>query len=118
MGRRWAIIRWLKPWNSHWHAVSAWEMKNTASAGSRRRIVPGASNALRGSVSGDETEAGSSHGTGLARHRPGKALALKRGRQVHFAAGKKTAKELHRNLHKAALTGRLRMMEWGSSFAG
>ncbi|WP_167391499.1 hypothetical protein [Mesorhizobium temperatum] len=68
--------------------------------------------------SGDEAEAGGGHGAGLARHGVGKALALERGRQVHFTAGKKAGKKLHDHLHSVAQTGRLRLMEWGSSLAG
>ena len=69
-------------------------------------------------ISGDETEARGSHGAGLAGHGVGKALALKRGRQVHFAAGEEACKKLHDHLQSVAQTGRLRLMEWGSSFAG
>ncbi|WP_292513335.1 hypothetical protein [Mesorhizobium sp.] len=68
--------------------------------------------------SGDEAEACSGHSTGLARHGVGKALALERGRQVHFTARKKAGKKLHDHLHSVAQTGRLRLMEWGSSLAG
>ena len=67
--------------------------------------------------SGDEAEARGSHGAGLAGHGVGKALALKRGRQVHFTAGEEAGKKLHDHLHSVAQTGRLRFMEWGSSFA-
>jgi hypothetical protein len=67
--------------------------------------------------SGDETEACGGHGAGLAGHGVGKALALERGRQVHFATGEKAGKKLHCHLHSVAQTGRLRLMEWGSSFA-
>jgi len=74
--------------------------------------------AARKSLSGDETEARRSHGAGLAGHGLGKALALERGRQVHFATGEKAGKKLHHHLHSVAQTGRLRLMEWGSSFAG
>lgn len=69
-------------------------------------------------MSGDETEAGSGHRAGLAGHGPSEALALERGRQVHFTTRKKAAKKLHRILHSVARTGRLRVMEWGSSLAG
>ena len=69
-------------------------------------------------VSGDEAEARCIHGAGLAGHGVGKALALKSGRQVHFAAGKEAGKKLHHHLLSVAQTGRLRLMEWGSSFAG
>jgi hypothetical protein len=68
--------------------------------------------------SGDEAEARSGHGAGLAGHGFGKALALERGRQVHFTAKKKAGKKLHHHLHSVAQTGRLRVMEWGSSLAG
>ncbi|MCF6112857.1 hypothetical protein [Mesorhizobium muleiense] len=68
--------------------------------------------------SGDEAEARGGHGAGLARHCVGKALALERGRQAHFTASKKAGKKLHHHLHTVAQTGRLRVMEWGSSLAG
>ncbi|UVC18769.1 hypothetical protein [Mesorhizobium onobrychidis] len=68
--------------------------------------------------SGDEAEARGGHGAGLARHSVGKALALERGGQVHFTASEKASKKLHCHLHLVAQTGRLRLMEWGSSFAG
>ncbi|WP_287113961.1 hypothetical protein [Mesorhizobium sp.] len=68
--------------------------------------------------SGDEAEACGGHGAGLAGHGVGKALALERGRQVHFSARKKAGKKLHHHLHSVAQTGRLRLMEWGSSLAG
>jgi hypothetical protein len=68
--------------------------------------------------SGDEAEARGGHGAGLAGHGVGKALALESGRQVHLAAGKEAGKKLHHHLHLVAQTGRLRFMEWGSSFAG
>jgi hypothetical protein len=67
--------------------------------------------------SGDEAKTRGGHGACLARHRVGKALALERGRQVHFTAGEKAGKKLHDHLHSVAQTGRLRLMEWGSSFA-
>ena len=35
-----------------------------------------------------------------------------------FAAGEKAGKKLHEHLHSVAQTGRLRLMEWGSSLAG
>ncbi|TIX04045.1 MAG: hypothetical protein E5V46_31840, partial [Mesorhizobium sp.] len=38
--------------------------------------------------------------------------------QVGFAAGEEAGKKLHNHLHSVAQTGRLRVMEWGSSFAG
>jgi len=68
-------------------------------------------------ISGDEAEAHRIHGAGLAGHGVGKALALESGRQVHFAAGKEAGKKLHHHLLSVAQTGRLRLMEWGSSFA-
>jgi hypothetical protein len=68
-------------------------------------------------TSGDEAEPRGSHGAGLAGHGLGQALALESGRQVHFTAGKKAGKKLHVHLHSVAQTGRLRLMEWGSSFA-
>ncbi|WP_292500239.1 hypothetical protein [Mesorhizobium sp.] len=68
--------------------------------------------------SGDETKTRGGHGAGLAGHGVGKALALERGRQVHFTASEKAGKKLHVHLHSVAQTGRLRLMEWGSSFAG
>ncbi|WP_284273710.1 hypothetical protein [Mesorhizobium huakuii] len=68
--------------------------------------------------SGDEAEASRGHRTGLAGHRVGKALTLESGGQVHFAAGKEAGKKLHHHLLSVAQTGRLRLMEWGSSFAG
>jgi hypothetical protein len=70
------------------------------------------------SISGDEAEARGCHGAGLAGHGVGKALALESGGQVHFAAGEEACKKLHDHLHSVAQTGRLRLMEWGSSFAG
>lgn len=74
--------------------------------------------ALEVGISGDEAEARRIHGAGLARHGLGKALALESGRQVHLAAGEEAGKKLHVHLHSVAQTGRLRLMEWGSSFAG
>ena len=68
-------------------------------------------------VSGNEAEAGGIHGAGLAGHGVGKTLTLESGRQVHFAAGEEAGKKLHHYLHSFAQTGRLRLMEWGSSFA-
>ncbi|WP_167514619.1 hypothetical protein [Mesorhizobium intechi] len=68
--------------------------------------------------SSDKTEARRSHRPGLAGHGFGKALALESGGQVHFAAGKEAGKKLHHHLLSVAQTGRLRLMEWGSSFAG
>jgi hypothetical protein len=79
----------------------------------RRRIQLG-----RPIVSGDEAEAGGIHGAGLAGHGVGKTLTLESGGQVHFAAGKEAGKKLHHHLLSVAQTGRLRLMEWGSSFAG
>ncbi|WP_189341530.1 hypothetical protein [Mesorhizobium sp. M2A.F.Ca.ET.042.01.1.1] len=67
-------------------------------------------------VSGNKAETSSGHGAGLAGHGLGEALTLQSGRQVHFAAGEKAGKELHHHLHLVAQTGRLRLMEWGSSF--
>ncbi|MDX8521880.1 hypothetical protein [Mesorhizobium dulcispinae] len=67
-------------------------------------------------VSGNEAEASGGHGAGLTGHGLGKALTLESGRQVHFAAGEKAGKQLHHHLHLVAQTGRLRLMEWGSSF--
>ena len=69
-------------------------------------------------ISGDEAEAGGVHGAGLARHGVGKTLTLESGGQVHFAAGEEAGKKLHDHLQSVAQTGRLRLMEWGSSFAG
>ncbi|WP_168247326.1 MULTISPECIES: hypothetical protein [unclassified Mesorhizobium] len=69
-------------------------------------------------VSSDEAEASGSHGAGLAGHGLGETLTLESGRQVHFAAGEQAGKELHHHLHLVAQTGRLRLMEWGSSLAG
>ena len=74
--------------------------------------------ALPGKMSGDEAEARRSHRASLARHGVGKALTLESGGQVHFAAGKEAGKKLHDHLQSVAQTGRLRLMEWGSSFAG
>ncbi|WP_181166752.1 hypothetical protein [Mesorhizobium sp. B2-5-4] len=68
-------------------------------------------------VSGDEAETRRSHGPGLARHGVGEALTLESGGQVHFAAGEEAGKKLHDHLQSVAQTGRLRLMEWGSSFA-
>ncbi|WP_292314929.1 hypothetical protein [Mesorhizobium sp.] len=67
-------------------------------------------------VSGNKAETSSGHGAGLAGHGLGEALTLQSGRQVHFAPGEKAGKELHHHLHLVAQTGRLRLMEWGSSF--
>ncbi|WP_181175781.1 hypothetical protein [Mesorhizobium sp. B2-3-4] len=67
--------------------------------------------------SGDEAEARGSHGAGLARHGLGKALTLESRGQVHLAAGEEAGKKLHGHLQSVAQTGRLRLMEWGSSFA-
>ncbi|MER8432647.1 hypothetical protein [Mesorhizobium caraganae] len=69
-------------------------------------------------ISGDEAKAHRVHSAGLAGHGVGKALALESGGQVHFAAGEKAGKKLHHHLLSVAQTGRLRLMEWGSSFAG
>ena len=69
-------------------------------------------------MSGDEAETRGSHGAGLAGHGVGKGLALESGSQVHFAAGEEAGKKLHDHLQSVAQTGRLRLMEWGSSFAG
>src|SRR3569623_115438 len=69
-------------------------------------------------ASGDEAETGSIHGAGLAGHGLGETRTLESGRQVHFAAGEQAGKKLHHHLHSVAQTGRLRLMEWGSSFAG
>jgi hypothetical protein len=69
-------------------------------------------------ASGDEAEAGGIHGAGLAGHGVGKALTFEGSRQVHFAAGEEAGKKLHDHLQSVAQTGRLRLMEWGSSFAG
>ncbi|CAH2408727.1 hypothetical protein MES5069_70345 [Mesorhizobium escarrei] len=55
--------------------------------------------------SGDEAEARGGHGAGLARHGVGKALALERGRQVHFTASKKAGKKLHHHLHSGCSDG-------------
>ena len=68
--------------------------------------------------SGDEAEARRSHRAGLAGQGVGEALTLESGGQVHFAAGEEAGKKLHDHLHSVAQTGRLRLMEWGSSFAG
>ncbi|WP_181183013.1 hypothetical protein [Mesorhizobium sp. B3-2-1] len=68
--------------------------------------------------SGDEAETRGSHGAGLARHGLGKALTLESRGQVHFAACEEAGKKLHDHLQSVAQTGRLRLMEWGSSFAG
>jgi len=84
------------------------EVNLEAAAGRRRAEV---------SMSSDEAEARGSHGAGLAGHGVRKALALERGRQVHFTAGEEAGKKLHCHLHSVAQTGRLRLMEWGSSFA-
>ncbi|MDX8492861.1 hypothetical protein RFN29_14880 [Mesorhizobium sp. VK22B] len=70
----------------------------------------------KAAVSGNEAEASGGHGAGLAGHGLGKTLTLESGRQVHFAAGEQAGKELHHHLHLVAQTGRLRLMEWGSSF--
>ncbi|MET3579545.1 hypothetical protein ABID19_002576 [Mesorhizobium robiniae] len=51
---------------------------------------------------GDETEARRIHGAGLAGHGVGKALALERSCQVHFATGKEAGKKLHDHLHSVA----------------
>ena len=67
--------------------------------------------------SGDEAEARRSHRAGLAGQGVGKAVTLESGGQVHFAAGEEAGKKLHDDLHSVSQTGRLRLMEWGSSFA-
>ncbi|CDX12624.1 hypothetical protein MPLB_1210005 [Mesorhizobium sp. ORS 3324] len=77
----------------------------------RRHQLPSAT-----AVSGNEAEASSGHGASLAWHGLGKTLTLEGGRQIHFAAGEKAGKQLHCHLHQVAQTGRLRLMEWGSSF--
>jgi len=94
--------------------------KNAAVAGARRRYSLEAAAGTRcpGKWSGDEAEARRSHRTSLSGHGVGKALTLEGGRQVHFAAGEEAGKKLHDHLHSVAQTGRLRLMEWGSSFAG
>ncbi|CCV14517.1 hypothetical protein [Mesorhizobium sp. STM 4661] len=96
--------------------------ENAASAKPKRRWnqlrSDGRERRLGVAISGDEAEARGSHGAGLAGHGIGKALALERGRQVHFTASEKAGKKLHDHLHSVAQTGRLRLMEWGSSFAG
>ncbi|CCV07563.1 hypothetical protein MESS2_600019 [Mesorhizobium metallidurans STM 2683] len=96
--------------------------ENAASVGPKRRgdqIRSSSTSAAYELVkSGDEAEARRIHGTGLAGHGVGKALALERGGQVHFTAGEEAGKKLHCHLHSVAQTGRLRLMEWGSSFAG
>lgn len=67
-------------------------------------------------MSGYEAEASSGNCAGLARHGLRKTLTLQSGRQVHLAAGEQASEKLHCNLHSVAKTGRLRLMEWGSSF--
>ncbi|MBE1709289.1 MULTISPECIES: hypothetical protein [Mesorhizobium] len=93
--------------------------KNAAVAGARRRysLEAAAGRRCLEKWSGHEAEARRSHRTGLAGHGVGKALTLESGRQVHFAAGKEAGKKLHHHLLSVAQTGRLRLMEWGSSFA-
>ncbi|WP_198032679.1 hypothetical protein [Mesorhizobium sp. WSM2561] len=96
------------------HAASA----NRSGAVINFEAAAAASAACELGRSGDEAEACGGHGAGLARHGVGKALALERGRQAHFTASKKAGKKLHHHLHSVAQTGRLRVMEWGSSLAG
>ena len=88
-------------------------------AGARRRysLKAAAGKRCLGESSGDEAEARRSHRAGLAGHGVGEALTLESGGQVHFAAGKEAGKKLHHHLLSVAQTGRLRLMEWGSSFA-
>jgi hypothetical protein len=120
MGNRHAAM------SGKWHelfkarAKCAKTNKNAALAGARRRCSFKAAAGWRclEKWSGDETEARRSHGAGLAGHGVGKALTLESGGQVHFAAGEEACKKLHHYLHSVARTGRLRLMEWGSSFAG
>jgi hypothetical protein len=94
--------------------------KNAALAGAGRRysLKQRQGGAAWEKSSGDEAEARRSHGASLAGHGVGKALTLESGRQVHFAAGEEAGKKLHDHLQSVAQTGRLRLMEWGSSFAG
>ncbi|MEW6633769.1 MAG: hypothetical protein AB1440_23095 [Pseudomonadota bacterium] len=66
----------------------------------RRRIQFGAP-----VISGDKAKAGGGHGAGLAGHGLGKALTLQSGGQVHFAAGEKAGKQLHRHLHLGCSDG-------------
>lgn len=65
-----------------------------------------------------EAKASRGDGSSLARHAAGELLALQSGGQVHLAAGEKAGEKLHHNLQSVAKTGRLRFMEWGSSFVG
>ncbi|WP_168247759.1 MULTISPECIES: hypothetical protein [unclassified Mesorhizobium] len=60
---------------------------------------------LEKAASGNETEAGGSHGAGLAGHGLGEALTLEGGRQVHFAAREQAGKELHCHLHLGCSDG-------------
>jgi hypothetical protein len=78
--------------------------KNAASAGAGRRysLKAAAGRRCLEKCSGDEAEARRSHGAGLAGHCVGKALALKGGGQVHFAAGEEAGKKLHVKLHSVA----------------
>ena len=125
MGRKWAIGVRRCPGKQQ-QLFDGWA--NCAKAKQKRRL--GWSQAAlqswkqrQGSAaleksSGDEAEARRSHRAGLAGHGVGEALTLESGGQVHFAAGKEAGKKLHDHLHSVAQTGRLRFMEWGSSFAG
>jgi hypothetical protein len=65
--------------------------------------------------SGYNSQAGGRDSTGLAWHGLCQALTFECGRQVRLTTGKEARKKLHVSLHKVAKTGRLRVMEWGSS---
>jgi len=67
-------------------------------------------------ISGYEAKASSGNCASLAGHGLRKTLTLQSGRQVHLTAGEQASEKLHCNLHSVAKTGRLRLMEWGSSF--
>jgi hypothetical protein len=110
MGRKWAMRATV----GRLCTDDKWQYPNENAASASRAAFNSAYQ--RRIVSGNKAETGSSHGAGLAGHGLGEALTLQGGRQVHFAAGEQAGKELHHHLHLVAQTGRLRLMEWGSSF--
>jgi hypothetical protein len=68
--------------------------------------------------SGNEAETSRRHRAGLAGHGVGKALTLKSGGEVHFAAGEEAGKKLHDSSPFGCSDGSPSLKEWGSSFAG
>ncbi|WP_167335219.1 hypothetical protein [Mesorhizobium erdmanii] len=116
MGRKWAIA--VRQCIGNLQNTRR-QNKNAALAGAGRRYSFKAAAGRRclEKWSGDEAKARRSHRAGLAGHGVGKTLTLESGGQVHFAAGKEAGKKLHDHLQSVAQTGRLRLMEWGSSFA-